>query len=168
MTFWLMLLTSLLSEAVMHPMHVSLSEVTYAAESSSLQITHKLFLDDLELQMESEARSRGKEISLRFNTPKENPAAETYLQAYIREHFRLWVDGKEVVGNYLGKEYEINAVWVYIEVPDITKPKKVDLADTFLLDVYDDQSNIVNFFVGKDRKSLRFHRGMQRQQLAFQ
>jgi hypothetical protein len=61
----------------------------------------------------------------------------------------------------LGKEYENDAVWIYVEVLNVPKPKQIYLKDVFLFDLHNDQSNLVNFECNEKKGSIRFHHGHQ-------
>jgi hypothetical protein len=151
-----------------HPIHIAISEVTYSEKEQALQIMHKIFIDDLEDHIEQSEKYAGKEVELRLNTPKEITDVDAYLQKYVRNHFSLKADGKAYTGNYLGKEYETDAVWIYIEIPKLKRPKLLDLSATFLMDFHTDQQNFVHLNIANQKKSLRFQKGSEQQQVKFE
>ena len=155
------------SFADFHPMHLSISEVTYSEKDKSLQVMHKIFFDDLEKHIEELEKAVGREVNLRLSSEQENPQADEYIRKYVESHFKLTADGKAYTGTYLGKEYETDAVWIYVEVPKIKRPKQLDVSDTFLIEFYDDQSNFVHFNINQQKKSLRFQKGKEQQQISF-
>jgi hypothetical protein len=55
---------------------------------------------------------------------------------------------------FLGKEAEINATWLYMEITDIEKPKKVTVSNTALLEVFDTQTNMTHVDIGGEVKTL--------------
>jgi hypothetical protein len=142
-----------------HPIHLTLSEVVYDEKSKSIQMTHKIFVDDLEQHIEEELKARGKELNLRLGTPQEHPEADRYLAEYLAAHFKLQINGKTYPAHFLGKEYEDVAAWLYVEMPNVSKPKTVNLSDSFLMDLYEDQNNLVNFTFPQKKGSMRFMRG---------
>lgn len=150
-----------------HPIHIAVSEVQYAQDIKALQVMHKIFIDDFEDHMERIEAERGNTINLNLATKKEHPEADTYIKKYIVNHFELYADGKQYFGNYLGKEYETDAVWIYIEIENVPPPKKIEIRNTILLDFFDDQSNFIHFNVANQRKSLRYFRGETRQSVKF-
>lgn len=150
-----------------HPMHIAMSEVNYAAKDKSLQVMHKIFFDDLETHIERLEKEAGREVNLKLNSDKEDPKADEYIRKYVENHFKLVADGKTYTGNYLGKEYETDAVWIYIEIPKIKVPKQVKVSDSFLMDLYNDQSNFVYLNIDNQKKSLRFQKGNEEQQVSF-
>lgn len=150
-----------------HPIHISISEVNYVEKEKSLQIMHKIFFDDLENHIENLEKAAGREVNLRLGSDKENPQADEYIRKYVESHFKLTADGKTYPGVYLGKEYETDALWIYIEVEKINRPKKLDIQDTFLMDWHADQNNFVHFNIATQKKSLRFQKGKEQQQISF-
>ncbi len=161
----LMLISSPATAA--HPIHIAISEIHYAKESRSLQVMHKIFMDDLEDHIKQLENHRGNQIQLYLGSKKEHPDADAYLERYARSHFMIKADGKELKGKYLGKEYETDAVWIYIEIENIPHPKQLEIASLFLLDFYNDQTNYVYLNIGGQKKSLRFHGGERRQTVSF-
>lgn len=156
------------SFAVFHPIHISISEVNYSEKDKSLQIMHKIFVDDLEDHIEEIQKAAGKEVQLRLNTPKELSDSDLYIQKYIRDYFIIKVDGKVYSGSYLGKEYETDAVWIYVEIPKLKRPKTIDISDLVLMDFHLDQQNFVHFKIADQKKSLRFQKGKEQQQVKFE
>jgi hypothetical protein len=146
-----------------HPIHVTMSEVVYDEKNKSLQMTHKIFIDDLETHLEMDLKAKGQDVQLRLNTPREHPQVDLYLSQYVATHFRLLINGKQVKAQFLGKEYEDFAAWIYVEGQNVPKPKSLDLTDSFLIDLYEDQSNLVNFELPGKTGSMRFARGKVRE-----
>lgn len=146
-----------------HPIHLTLSEVVYDEKTKSMQVTHKIFMDDLETHIEESLKAKGKEVNLKLGTPQEHPEADRYLAEYLAAHFKLLINGKAYKANFLGKEYEDVACWLYVEIPNVPKPKSIDLTDSFLMDKYDDQSNLVNFTFPQKKGSMRFVQGKVRE-----
>ncbi len=147
-----------------HPIHIAISEVVYNEKSKALQITHKIFIDDLEKQIE---QSQEKELKLRLNTDKEHENTDAYLNDYLQKHFRIKINGKAYKGVFLGKEYETDAVWLYVEIENIKSLKDITIENTILTDLYEDQNNFVHFNINKQKKSLRFQRGNILQSISF-
>lgn len=152
----------------LHPIHLTLSEVVYDEKTKAVQITHKIFMDDLETHIEESLKVKGKEVNLRLGTPQEHPDADRYLSEYLAAHFKLLINGKTYKANFLGKEYEDVACWLYVEIPNVPKPKSIDLTDSFLMDLYDDQSNLVNFTFPQKKGSMRFVQGKVRESFNIQ
>ncbi len=155
------------SRTLDHPIHISISEIHYKKETRSLQIMHKIFMDDLEDHIKKLASFRGQEVYLHLGTKKESPEADAHIERYVREHFTIKLNGKTLSGNYIGKEYETDAVWIYVEIEEVALPGELDIANNILLDFYSDQLNFIHFNINGQKKSLRFHSGERRHRIRF-
>jgi hypothetical protein len=84
----------------LHPIHVSVTEVQYSEKSKSLQITSRIFVDDLERSIQKQV----KEESLDILSPGNGKTTDQLLSAYFAEHFRVKLDGKPAKINYIAHE----------------------------------------------------------------
>jgi hypothetical protein len=80
---------------------------------------------------------------------------DTLVKKYISSHIQIKADDKATQMNYLGFEKEDEAVNIYFEVEKIPSVKKVEINNSILHDLYDDQINIIHVIVGGNRKSTR-------------
>jgi hypothetical protein len=151
--------------ATAHPIHLGLSDVLYAEKEKSLQVIHKLFVDDLEAHIEQIAKESGSPVRLFLNTEKENPQSDQYIQQYLDTHFQVLANGKLLKSHYLGKEYENGAVWVYVEYPNLSRPKQLRIRGDALIGLHEDQNNIVNIEIGEKKGSFRFFKGHIQEQI---
>ena len=132
-----------------HPIHVAVTQVDHSKGDKALQVTHKLFVDDFEKRLE-DMHGEALEIGLK----EEHEKCDQYIQAYLDQYFKMTVNGKPVVGNWVGKELEGAAVWIYIEYPDIKKIKSIQLENRTLFETFNDQKNLVHFKYNGIKKSL--------------
>ncbi len=149
-----------------HPIHISLTTVDYNAKSNALEIACKIFADDLETVV-----NRTSNTTLKLGSDKEHKDANALIFAYIKQHFRMDINGKSITTmTMLGKEMEVEATWMYIEIPlaGLGVVKKVNLTNTFLSDLYDDQTNLVNFNIAGKRKSAVFRKGKESSVVEFE
>ena len=138
----------------LHPIHVSLTTIDYNAQTRSLEITCKIFADDLEDAIKKTSGSQ-----LYLGSQKENRALATAkIEEYLRRHFRVEFVGAPALAEwtFVGRELEGDAMWCYLEYAGVALPSprpRVKIAQTVLLDFYDDQTNVVNVSVGSERRS---------------
>ncbi len=151
-----MLLYSLTSFILLfHPFHVSVSSVRYAEAEQSLQITIKIFADDLEDALnEPPYRADGQPYVDVLN-PKDTDALNRVVEAYVRKHFEITVNGKTAKPVYLGYELEGLAMWCYLEVKEVIKVEQIKVHNTILTASFDDQTNIVHVDYQDEIKSLK-------------
>lgn len=131
-----------------HDFHVSITEVNYA--NQELQCTQRVFVDDLEMRLREDF---GK--ALNIGTEQEIAEADSLIAAYLSAHFTMEMEGKRLALNYLGKEREVDVLYLHFFYPSIQKPYKIRISNTVFFDSFEDQSNIVNLkFEGKVRSAF--------------
>jgi hypothetical protein len=140
-----------------HDFHLSLTEIRHNSENKTLEISIKLFTDDLQ-----EALVLAGAPKLELGTPNEPPTANEYIESYLKQHFELSVNGKPTEFVYLGKEAELDATWCFVEVKDIRKVKTIEASNTLLLEAFDDQTNMLNLFINGQKKSGLARKGSSR------
>lgn len=148
-----------------HDFHVSKCLVEYNEAERALQVSMHIFIDDLE-----EALRRQGADQLFICTEREAADAETHLQRYLQQNFRLQANGAPVAYEFLGKEIsdDLAAVWCYLEVTGVDRLEQLTVTNRILTEVYDDQKNIVSVFGPGDRKGLLlFQRGKDTESVQF-
>ena len=123
-----------------HEFHISKCIIEYAPSENSLQIMMHLFLDDFEL-----ALSKRGGIDLKLCTAKEKEGADEFIVDYLRDHFGMIINDKLRSFNYIGKESseDLIGVWIYLEIEDITNIDKIEIQNSLLTELFDDQNNLV-------------------------
>lgn len=147
------ILTSLLLS--FHPFHVSVMSIHHAADENSLQITLKIFADDLEEALNDEQFRTPDQGFVDVLNPKDPQSLDRYVQEYIKKHLTIKVNGKEVQAAYLGKETEDLAMWCYFEIKDVEKVESIQVMSSILTEMFDDQINIVHVNYGGVIKSMK-------------
>lgn len=121
-----------------HKFYVSLVQMDYNEKNSSLEITMKIFTDDLE-----NAIKERNGLLLKLGTPEEIAETDSVLSAYITENFRLSLNGKELKYQYLGKEVDLDVTWCYLEVTGIPSITEIEITDKMLTELFEGQSNLI-------------------------
>ena len=103
-----------------HPMYVSVSQVDHNADDKTLEITIKVFTDDLEEALLSHS---GKNLGLGYEN--ESTEADETISAYLQEKITLQVNGKAIPFNLLGKEVEMQVTWLYVRQKTSTKLRRL-------------------------------------------
>jgi len=146
----LILLLPLFAYTGAHKFYVSVTNVVYAEKDDALQITSRIFIDDLEAVFKERYDFNGK-----LSVDDESPESSEYLQKYLRAKFQLSVNGKLKPFEYIGKKYDNDVVIVYLEIPKINLPelKSIEITNEILTDIYDEQQNIVHCKISDLKKS---------------
>jgi len=133
-----------------HPLYITVTEINHNAKERILEVSCKVFTNDLETVLE---KMTGARVDL--SAPKDKPASDKLISAYVGKHLRLKVDGKPVELHFIGSENEADGTWSYFQVNDVPAVKKIDAADDLLYDGFNQQINIMHVTVGGQRQSTR-------------
>jgi hypothetical protein len=139
---------------LLHPIHISVTEINYSEKDKALQITSRIFIDDLELAV----RAQRKEPELDLIEPKGGLTTEQLVSDYVLKHMVVKLDGKVQKMNFLGMELDEPALVCYIEIENVKKVKSLEVKSDFIMEIHDDQSNIVHVTYKGPVKSLRLLR----------
>lgn len=131
-----------------HPFYVSVTEIAHNKQEGSLEVSCKLFIEDLESILK---QSYKKPIHL--SDEKKLTESGVYINEYINKHLKVWADGKLAKLNYVGCEKDSEAVLCYFEVVQIPAVKKLDIENSILQDLTDEQINIMHVTVNGKRLS---------------
>jgi hypothetical protein len=134
--------------APVHPFHVTVTEINHNAADKTLEISCKLFTDDFEKVL---ARNYNAKVDL--INPPDKARMDSLVKRYLFSHLSLKANGKPVAFTYVGYENESEAAYGYIEVENIPSLDKLDVTNTLLYDMYDDEVSIMHVIVGGNRKS---------------
>lgn len=160
---FMIILSHLLMMSFLHPFHVSVCEINYNEANKSLEITHRIFLDDLEETLRIYSGNP------KLDVLKESDAKEVnrLLALYFSERFTLKVNGANVVPNYLGEEREDDVMYCYIEVANVAPVKIIEVENKILLEIFSDQMNLIHIKAYGNTKSLRLKNNQEWGELKF-
>lgn len=130
-----------------HKFYTAIYQINFVPKKQMLQITTRIFNDDLNDALEHKF---GKRVYL--GTDKETPEDVTMLKKYLSEKFTIKVNGQSKPMNFLSKEVEDNVLICYLNCKEIQKVNSIEVQNTIITEIHDDQQNIIqaNF---NDRKS---------------
>jgi len=132
------------------------------AETNSIEVSHRIFLDDLEVGLK-----KFHELE-RLDTykPADPDELDKLIGEYLKKKVFVVVNGQDKTFNFLGSELEGDARWCYYEIEDVSSIKEIEVTNVALMDVFDDQQNIVHmknngvmksYKLDKDTKSKTFN-----------
>lgn len=142
------LLITLLS--LLHPFYVSVTEVNHNNKTNSLEISTKIFFNDLEAALEKEHKTQ-----LDILKPGERGRLDPLINEYLQKHLQLLVNGKPVKLKYLGFEIEQEAAWCYLEVLQVNQVKQIHIRNDVLFAEHDTQANMIHITVKGKRQSTK-------------
>lgn len=133
-----------------HPFYVSVTEVAHNNKDKSLEVSCKIFVDDMEAALKQKYN-----IPIDLSNEKQQEQHNKLIADYISKHLLLAADGKAVKLNYVGFEKESESVFCYFEAANVPSLKKLDITNSILQDYTEKQINIMHITVNGNRKSYK-------------
>ena len=138
-----------LSSFGIHKFYVSIYQINYASEKKMLQITSRLFVDDVNAVL---FKKYGKKTYL--GEKNESQEDVNLMKKYILDNFSLKVNGQLKPINYLSKEMEGNVIICYYNIKDISKIKSLEVKNSALIELNSEQQNIIQSTIYGEKQSL--------------
>ncbi len=123
----------------LHDFHTSLAQVYYNKSSQAFEVTLRVFTDDLETALAQENGNKKVDLT-------DAQQADSVIAGYLNKHFAV-IDrqNKKKQMKYVGKELEVDVTWIYIEIPMGGGVEGIQIQNSILMEIFDDQVNIINF-----------------------
>jgi len=134
-----------------HKFYVSVTNINYSEQDDALQITSRIFIDDLENVLFERY-----DFKAQLATDDESDQADEYVEKYFRTKFVVKLNGKYVDYIFLGKKYDNDIIICYLELPGIDLPKlaSIEIQNEVLTDLFEEQQNVVHFKIKGTKKSF--------------
>lgn len=136
-----------------HKFYVSTTIVAENTRTQSVEITIKVFTDDLELALEERNNLDGQ---INLGEEDENEEAGRMIESYVRDSFTMTFDGRELNWAYIGSETEYDLTYIYFEITPTPRFSALDISNKILLDQYDEQVNITHIQFSGWEQTLYF------------
>ena len=138
-----------LSSFGVHKFYVSIYQINYSSDKKMLQITSRLFVDDVNAVL---YKKFGKKTFL--GEKNESQEDVNLMKKYILDNFSLKVNGQLKPINYLSKEMEGNVIICYFNIKDISKIKSLEVKNSALIELNSEQQNIIQSTIYGEKQSL--------------
>ncbi|HEX7957457.1 MAG TPA: DUF6702 family protein [Pyrinomonadaceae bacterium] len=123
--------------AAAHKFYASLAQVEYNAGEKTVEVTLRVFADDLELALK---RRAGRDV--RLDRAKD---ADRLVLAYLRDTFEIKNrDGEVKPLKWVGMELSAGIAWLYVEAEMPEGLSGARLRDHVLFELFDEQVNTVS------------------------
>jgi hypothetical protein len=133
-----------------HPFYVSVTEINHNAKDKTLEISCKMFAEDLEQTLE-----KNNKVTLDISLDKDKASFDKYIPDYISKHLAIKIDGKPVKLSYVGFEKEKESAYCYFQIDNISSLKKIDIDNSLLYDFNENEINIMHVTVNGKRQSTK-------------
>ena len=135
-----------------HKYYTSLAQVEYNAEAKSVEVTLRVFADDLELAL---TRRAGRKVSLDRTKDVDGLAL-----AYLRDTFEIRNrDGEPKALKWVGMELRSDIAWLYVEAEMPEGLAGARLRDHVLFELFEKQVNTVSVRYPGVKADIVFARG---------
>ena len=138
----LILVLPLFAFTVAHKYYLSVTNIAYSEKDDALQITTRIFIDDLENLLKERYN-----VVAHLSTDLELKNIDAYFEKYLRAKFELEINGEIKPYDVIGREYDSDVIIFYLEVSkvDFSSISTIQVKNEVLTDLYDEQQNIVHF-----------------------
>lgn len=149
---WLFLATTWISHpaVIAHPIYVSVTEIEHNAADKTLEISCKIFTDDLEKTLREVSK-----VHIDLINPTDKKMMEKMLSDYVSKHLLINANGKNQQLKFKGYEQIEEAIYSYYEVDNIPVLKNITVTDNILFEYKSEQMSLLHVIVNGERKSTR-------------
>jgi hypothetical protein len=141
---------ALVITSILHPFYVSVCEVYHNPKSDALEISLKVFIDDIELAIQKSG-----ENSFKISENSEKERIENGMEKYLEDRFVIEIDSKKKNMEVIGYELENDAIVFYIEIKNVKRINQIKLRNSIISEVRDGQINLTHFQYREQLKSFK-------------
>jgi hypothetical protein len=125
-----------------HKFHASFATLNYNEQTKSVEVTMRIFPDDLEAAL---SKQLGKSVKL-----DKSKESSLMILNYLRKTFELKKGGRLQAFRWVGIELGVDSAWLYFESKMPAGIVGAQIRNQFLCELYDDQTNVVSIkYAGK-------------------
>jgi hypothetical protein len=140
-----------------HKFYTSVTQLDFNPSEKCFQVTMNVFIDDLEAALTQENKQVVKWKS-------DQPALNTLLLKYLSKHLNVKLNQKPASQfRFIGTKEQKDLLIIYFEIPVEKTLKNIEITDTFLMDMFPIQSNIVNLNYQDKKHTFLFQKGKSTQ-----
>ncbi len=147
----LILLLPLFAFTSAHKFYVSVTNVGYSEKDDALQITSRVFIDDLD-----ELLKERYDIDAQLSTDAESEFSDEYLEKYLRAKFSVEINEKTATYKLIGRKYDNDVCIFYLEIEavELETLNSIQIENQLLTDMFDEQQNVLHFKINGKKKSF--------------
>lgn len=129
-----------LTSMSVHRFYVGIYQVDFVPQKKRLEITTRIFMDDL-----NDALTKTYKKQTNIGDQKETPEDVTLMKKYLSDKFKIYLNGQLKAMNFHSHEQENNVIICYLTVKEVPKITKMEVENTILTELHDEQQNIIQF-----------------------
>lgn len=132
-----------------HKFYVSVMQIDHVPSKKRVEITSRIFIDDLEKAL---TKKYNKKINL--TSSRELPDADVLIEGYLKEKVKIFINNKPQNITFLARELEGDVLILYTKIAISKKINTFEIYNSLLTEVYQDQQNIVHTNINSNKKSI--------------
>ena len=152
----------MLSSFAWHKFYVSVTQIDYVPNKKRIEITHRIFIDDLENALEKKYK-----MKVYLTSKKELPEAEALIKDYLKENVKISINKKAQNLEFLAREVEGDVLIFYTKIAISKKINTFEIFNSLLTDVYSEQQNIVHVNINSNKNSFLFTNSDTQQKIVY-
>ncbi len=133
----------------LHKEYYSLTKITHNPKEKTLEITMRLFTDDMELVLSKQYKK-----ALELGTKLEVSDANQLLEIYINQQFKIATNKVDLSYKFIGKEFEKDLMYLYFEVADVRDFTQMSVQNNILTAYFTTQENITKIKAYDQHKTM--------------
>ena len=140
-----------------HVFYVSITRVKWNVEEARLDVSVRIFTDDLEEAIVAEGGPR-----LRLWTDQAREDRDRHVSAYLLSRLAFRVNGVDRELSWAGMEDALDATACAVQITDVDRVETIEVENRILIDMFDTQANVMRFEVGGQKKYVNLSKGTVR------
>ncbi len=134
-----------------HPIHTTLTQITYDSASRAIVISLRVFADDFAVAVGRHSRVK---------PGPDHSVAPAAAYGYVQSAFSLAdASGRPISLEWCGAKRSGAVVWLCLRSPSPVTPRGLRVLNKLLFEVHDDQVNLVQSATSGKNTSMLFTRG---------
>lgn len=119
---------------------------------------HDFYLSHTSIRHRPERR--GLDIYLKAFTDDLLVASGGQFEAYLWQHFRIWINGELQSLRFSHFRYENDLTWLYFSIEEVCEIRQIRVWNSLLTDLIDEQTNIVRIRIGEETRVLNLTKSL--------
>ena len=130
-----------------HVFYVSIARVKWIADDARLDISVRIFTDDLEEAIVAKGGPR-----LRLWTDRAHADRDRHVADYLVSRLAFRVNGVDRQLTYAGIEDALDATACLVQITGVDRVETIEVENRILIEMFDTQANVMRFEIGGEKK----------------
>lgn len=145
-----------------HPVHVTLTTITQAQDSDSLEVFFRMYYDDFLLDYKSYDPDCNLEI-----LSADEPFAADLIGKYFNDKIQIRINNKLLTGQVLDISIQDYEIFLNLLYRSDKNPQKIQIRNRVLIELYSDQTNMIFIRIDNHEEAMRLTCENNKETLSF-